>query len=96
MLLVFFAELVIDVEFWPVDSDVGVIIHEAAFIFWVIEFVTFIGKFGGVGENEEAVGEAAGDEELFLVVFRKDNTNVLTVSSGTFAEVDGDVVNFAF
>ena len=93
--MVFVAELVGNVELWPVDGDGGVVVGEATFIFGVVKFVTFVGKFGGVRENEEAMSEAARDEELFFVSFGKDGTNVLAVGSRAFTKVDGNVINFA-
>ena len=83
-------------EAGPFDADIGVVPGEAAFVVGVVEVVTFVAEFGVVGEDEEAVGESAGDEVLFFVFFGEGLAVPFAVGGGAGAEVDGDVKDGAF
>lgn len=47
----------------PGDVEGGVVPKDAALPGWVVEVGRLVEDFGGVGEDEEAVGEAFGDPE---------------------------------
>jgi hypothetical protein len=79
----------------PGDVEGGVVPEDGALAGGVIEVGGFVEDFGGVGEDEEAVGEAFGDpEELKVVVcglgFEVEAGPFAEVG-GVGAEVDGDV-----
>ena len=83
----------------PGNVEGGVVPEDGALSSGVVEVGGFVEDFSGVGEDEEAVGEAFGDpEELEIVVERLG----FEVKSGPFAEVggvaaeiDGDVPDMA-
>ena len=83
----------------PGDVEGGVVSKDGAFTGRVVEVSGFVEDFGGVGENEETVGEAFGDPEELEVVVRGLG---FEVKAGPFAEVggvatevDGDVPDVA-
>src|ERR1700677_4434743 len=68
----------------PGDIEGGVVPEDGAFAGGVVEVGGFVEDFSGVGEDEEAVGEAFGDpEELKIVVCGLG----FEVKAGPFAEV---------
>jgi hypothetical protein len=70
----------------PSNVEGRVVPEDRAFSGGVVEASGLVEDFGGVGEDEEAMGEAFGDpEELEIVVGRLG----LEVESGPFAEVGG-------
>ena len=77
----------------PLDADGWIIPGDAAFVIGVIEVVAFIAEFGGIGEDKEPVGEAAGYEELFLVFFGEQLSVIFPVGRGTRPQVHGDIKN---
>jgi hypothetical protein len=70
----------------PGDVEGGVVPEDGAFSGWVVGVGGFVEDFGGVGEDEEAVGEAFGDPKELEAVVRGRG---LEVKSGPFAEVGG-------
>jgi hypothetical protein len=70
----------------PGDVECRVVPEDGAFSSGIVEIGGLVEDFGGVGEDEEAVGEAFGDpEELEIVV----GGLGFEVESGPFAEVGG-------
>ena len=80
----------------PLDADGRIIPGDAAFIVGMVEVIALVTEFGDVGEDKKPVGEATGDEELFLVFFGEQLSVILTVSRGTGPQVHSDVKDFAF
>ena len=70
----------------PGDVEGGVVPEDGSFSGWVVGVGGFVEDFGGVGEDEEAVGEAFGDPKELEAVVRGRG---LEVKSGPFAEVGG-------
>lgn len=63
-------ELDVTFERRPLDSDGGVVPHEAAFIVGMVDIIAFVAKLGNIGQNEEAVCKPTRDKELALVLSR--------------------------
>ena len=70
----------------PGNVEGGVIPEDAAFAGRVVEVGGFVEDFGGVREDEEAVGEAFGDPEKLEIFV---GGLCLEVETGPFAEVGG-------
>jgi hypothetical protein len=79
----------------PGDVEGGVVPENGAFAGWMVEVRGFVEDFGGVGEDEEAVGKAFGDpEELEIVVWRlgfQMESGPFSEVRGVAAKIDGDV-----
>jgi hypothetical protein len=80
---------------WPSDVEGGVVPEDGALSDGVVKVGGFVKNLGGIGEDEEAVGEAFGDPEELEVVI---GGLGFEVETGPFAEVrrvaaeiDGDV-----
>ena len=48
----------------PDDADGGIVPGKAAFIVGVVEVVTLVAELGDIGQDKEAMGETAGNQEL--------------------------------
>ena len=79
----------------PGDVEGGVVPEDGSFSGWVVGVGGFVEDFGGVGEDEEAVGEAFGDPEELQVVARGLSFQVKAGPPSEVrrvaAEVDGDI-----
>lgn len=84
---------------WPGDVEGGVVPEDGALALGVVGIGGLIEDLGGVGEDEEAVGEAFGDPKglnLALVGERlKVEAGPFTEVGGVAAEVDGHVPDMA-
>jgi hypothetical protein len=83
----------------PSDVEDGVVPEDRAFSGGVVEIGGLVEDFGGVGEDEEAMGEAFGDPEKLEVVagglgFEVEARPFAEVW-GVAAEIDGDVPDMA-
>jgi hypothetical protein len=83
----------------PGDVEGGVVPEDGAFAGGVVEVGGLIKNFGGVGEDEEAVGETLRDpQKLEIVVHRlgfQVKAGPLAEVRGVAAEVDRDVPDVA-
>ena len=83
----------------PGDVEGGVVPDDGALSSRVVDVGGLVKDFGGVGEDEEAVGEACRDPEKFeRMVFCwgfEAKSGPFTEVGGTEAEVDGDVPDVA-
>ena len=79
----------------PGDVEGGVVPEEAAFAGRVIEVGGLVEHLGGVGEDEEAVGEAGGDPEELERIWAEVESGPLPEVGGLGAQVDGDVPDMA-
>ncbi len=77
----------------PVDAEGFVLDGDAAVGFRRIEVVTLVLEDCGLAENGKAMGEAARDEELAVVVFTEFYSNMTAVSRRAFADVYCDIEN---
>jgi hypothetical protein len=83
----------------PGDVEGRVAPEDGAFSGWIVEISSLVKNFGGIGEDEEAVGKAFRDpEELELVAWRfgsQVESGPLPEVRGVAAEIDGDVPDVA-
>ena len=82
-------------ERWPLDPDGGIMPHEAAIVVGVVDIVAFVAKLGSIGQNEEAVCEPAGNEELALVLSRKHYALPLAIRRAAFAQINRHIEDLA-
>ena len=75
----------------PVDAEGGIVEAEAALGFLAVEVVALVGEERVVLEDDEAVGEAAGDEELAAILGGEEDRDVFAEGGGTLADVHGDI-----
>ena len=52
----------------PEDADLWVVPGDAALVVWVIEVIALVAELSRIGEDKEAVSEAAGDQELSVIL----------------------------
>ena len=79
----------------PVDSQTFIENAYPSIRFRVVELVAFVLKDRGLGQDGEAVGKAARDEELPVVFLRELDGDVLPVGRAAFAYVHCDVEHCA-
>jgi hypothetical protein len=79
----------------PGDVESGVVPRDRAFSSRVVEISGLVEDFGGVGEDEKAVGEAFGDPEKLKVVVGglgfEVESSPLSEVGGVAAQVDCDI-----
>ena len=80
----------------PLDVDGWIVPGDAAFVIGMIEIVAFVAELGDIREDKKPVGEATGDQELFLVLFGEQLSVIFPVGRGTGPQVHGDVKDLAF
>ncbi len=88
---VFFGKGKGDAEVGPAKVKGRVIEAEAAFGGGTVEIVALIGEERVILEDDEAVGEAAGDVELKAVLGSELNGDMPAKCGGVFADVNGHV-----
>lgn len=92
-------DLGFDVIEGPGDGEVGVVPEDGALTGGIVAAGGFVEDFGGLGEHEEAVGEAFGDPEHFELAFgvawAEVEAGPLAEVRRVAAEVDGDVPDVA-
>ena len=76
---------------WPSDADAGIVVADAAFGGGCVEVVAAIGEDGVVFEAEEAVGKAARDEELSLVLAGENFADPVAERWRGATQIHGDV-----
>ena len=91
MELVFGGEEDRDVERGPFDAQGGVVEHEAALGRLAVEVVALVREERVVLEDDEAMREAARNEELLLVLSGQDDAHVLPERRRALADVDRDI-----
>jgi hypothetical protein len=83
----------------PGDIESTVAPEDRTFSGWIVEISSLVEDFGGIGEDEEAVGKAFRDpEELELVAWSfgsQVESRPLPEVRGVAAEIDGDVPDVA-
>jgi hypothetical protein len=79
----------------PGDIESTVVPEDRTFSSWIVEISSLVEDFGGIGENEEAVGKAFRDPEELELVARSFGSQVESRPPsevwGVAAEIDGDV-----
>ena len=91
MELVFGGEEDRDVERGPFDAKGGVVEHEAALGCLAVEVVALVGEERVILEDDEAMREAARDEELLLVLSSQNDAHVLPERRRALADIDRDI-----
>lgn len=69
-----FSRIKLDAAFerWSLDSDGGIVPHEAAFIVWVVDVIAFVAKLCNIEQNKESLCESAKNKNWHL--FSADST----------------------
>ena len=80
----------------PVDGEVGVVPDDGAFALGAVEVVALVLEDGDGAQHAEAVGKAAGNEELTVVLCSELYAKVLAVGGRAGTKVDGDIEDGAF
>ena len=89
------AGLVLAAAVGPADIDGGVVVGDAAFAGGIVNIGALVAELGYVGKDQEAVGEAFGDVEHFLVLGAQGYAHPFAVGGGAGAAVYGYIVHFA-
>jgi len=79
----------------PLDADCGVIPGHTALVSGVVEIRDLVDELGLVAQDQEAVGKALGDIELFFVLRREEDTVPLAEGGAALTQVDCDVKDLA-
>ena len=83
-------------SYGPVYPDGFVIVTDGSLGLGSIYIVHFVSKNGFVAQHQEAVGKAAGDEELAFVVFAQFYADISSKSRGRFPQINRHVEYTAF
>ena len=65
---------------------------KSALIVGMVEIGTFVSKLRMVGKHQETVGEILRDEELLLVLSRKQHAEPFSIGLGAFSQVDCHII----
>lgn len=76
---------------YPVDAERRVLNGDATVGFGMVVVVTLVLEHGDVGKHGKAVGKAARDEELPMIVLGQLHGDMPPVGRRAFADVDSDV-----
>ena len=61
-------------NFWPYNSDFGIVPGKSALVVRMIKIVAFIAKFRNIAQNQKSMCKPLGDQKLFFVLCRKNNS----------------------
>src|SRR5579862_1975374 len=80
----------------PVDGELRIIPGDAVFVLGKVIVAAFVKELDALGEAEEAVSEAGGNEDLILVGGGEMNSSPFAEVRRAGANVDGNVERFTF